>query len=505
MKKVALFKLLLLLSFAVQSASEILYFPADYDGTVSPDNVTNQGEFAPICEVPGDIYSVRLEGLDMVRGFASAATCAVTSVSNSFAEEVEYIFLIDDTEELSNYLKTQMRGINVLQNIGGREVIRPSVVDMSAGNISQGLKILVVGEMAFTNSSDDENGWFTTVNNRFAEDQVVAVGGNSGSGSGPAAPPPLPSRPLNDYMTECHNTHLVPLPPVWNPTSGVNQWTRRGELVTPFSQGALYPKVQVWTYESTSPQGVCYALPRMNSGGDINTDIELLGIICQSEQTGKACFWDNVERPTGAPSRGETDEAIRRPGTVEGIRIRGLATRGLDPVNMRDGYNLKENCTECHRGSNVFLVQKGTALDGASVRLPNGTVTQALDIDPAVRYQPVSGTPPSPSWQNPVSTVQPLIDSVVSGSQCSGCHSINGNNNFDNEIPEFTFDYCDTIVKKSIGTNMPPRPAYNPADWATTHLEEVQVISNECCSLGVDLGLQDNAGNNLNTTTCTGP
>lgn len=516
--------ILLLLPLYASGASTVLYFPADYSGNGNPANVTNRGEFVPICEVPDDIYSVRLEGLDMVRGFAGAATCAVTSVSNSFSEEAEYVFLVDDTTELSDYMKTQMRAKNALQTVNGRDVIRPSVINFPANGSRQGFKILVVGETAYTNASTDENGWFATINGRFAADQVIAGGSASGSegeiwfayhgmyfnkmgqwlenvsidkivefieqqaqklqqaaeSAGPApsstsslpAPPPMPSRPLNDYMRYCHN-NLVPLPPVWNPTSGTSQWQQRGTVPNPFAAPGL-SRVEVWTYSSTSPQGICFALPRMSAGSTINNGIQALGIICQSEQSGKACFWDNVVRPTSSDTE-------RRP--VGRPKITGAATRNLDPVNMSDGFNLEENCTVCHRGSNAFLVQEGTPLETHS------------EV-PDVRYAPLSGISDatnSASWANPVSSVHPQVEGASSSSQCTMCHDSS-----DNEFPELTAAYCTTVLGCSVGVNMPPS---NPANWARRHLEEVTVLSSTCCTVhGVDLGLADASGNQLNPT-----
>lgn len=539
---VAMLILLLLLSPVARAASTLLYFPSDYTAASgSPARVTNQPEFAPICEDASDIYSARLPGLDMVRGFSSAPMCQIsTATTNTFANETEYTFLVDDTAPLSPYLLEQMRQKNALQTQGGREIIKPTVINFESDGNREGFSILVVGEVAFAQNTD-EAGWFAALEGRFAQDQVIAGGQDqagdddeiwfayhggyynklgqflsdvsvekivefmqkqitqlpSGGASPaptpatppPASPPPLPSRPLNDYMRACNN-NFVPLPPVWNPQLGPSLWQRQGVVPNPFAAPGL-TQVEVWTYESTSPQGICFALPRMSAGGNIGTDIGALGIICQSQTTGKACFWDNVERPTGAADSGETDEFVRRPAGQS--KIRGAATVDLDPVNMSDGYNLNENCTDCHRGSNVFLIQAGTGL-AASSRTP------------AVRYQPLSGSPPSVypassrfarfSWENPVSTVHPLVESASSDDQCTLCHDS------DNEFPQVTRAYCSTVLKNSIGANMPP--GSGSADWADDHLEEVRVLSQKCCDLGISLALSDNSGAPLNAV-CTSP
>lgn len=516
--------ILFLLSCAVQ-ATTVFYFPANYSGTGSPANVTGQAAFSPICDAAGGTSRVRLAGLDMVRGFAGTATCPATTTSNRFSSQPEYVFLIDDTTELSDYLKTQMRQKNALQTIAGREVIKPAVLNFPSDATRQGFKILVVGEVAYTSARINEAGWYAAVNARFAAEQTIAGGAGTNDiwfayhgmyfdragnqieevsiekiaefvqkqlqdlgaalssipvpTAAPSlpAPPPLPSRPLNDYMRQCHN-ELVPLPPVWNPTSGTSRWQRRGTVPNPFAAPGL-ARVEVWTFSSTSPEGICFALPRMAAGGNINTGIEALGIICQSKQSGKACFWDNVQRPAGAPGSGQTDETVRRP--INRPKITGAATRNLDPVNMSDGYNLEENCTMCHRGSNVFLVQDGTPLDTHS-EMPNA------------RYQPVSGTPASPTWANPVSSIHPLIEAASPDSQCTSCHDL------DNEIPELTGAFCNTVLRCSIGVNMPPG---SPSGWASGYADEVMALSLLCCTnMSVDLGLSM-SGNQLNPQTAS--
>lgn len=173
------------------------------------------------------------------------------------------------------------------------------------------------------------------------------------------------------YISDCR-ANSVPIPPDW--PSG---WTNSGDL--PFALNFLEsgPDTEVWTYEDPGGLGLCYALPRQEAGY-----ISLVGIICQSESTGKACFWDNIDAATG-----------RR---IEGVGIT-LRINGL-----KDGSNLAENCTECHRGYNAFLVHPTTPLGAPA------------DRDPAVRYSPIGQA----GWSNP-----PAFATVGSGA-CAGCHQL---------------------------------------------------------------------------------
>ncbi len=514
---VAVLSLILRAAFALLAGSMnqamalgVFYFPSDFDGTTqSAAEVSQQGNFAPIC---GSGSSPRLPGLDLVRGFAGVARCNAATGSDTLAQTADYIFLVDDTNALSPYLISQFESRNLLQTVDGRKEVRPSVIQFPAQADQPGIKILVVGEKEYREHRLTAENWLARINSRFASDAMIA--GNTGNGAGreiflqyhggyynsamelispsmekilafqqakgsevsaPTATAASSSASsgsssssssgspaaTNAYIQQCRDNQ-VPIPPVWNPPSG-NQWVNRGRLADPFAS-TTNPIVQVWTFTSTTPAGICVALPRMNGAGNINNNIQALGIICQSETTGKACFWDNKRRPVSSTPR--------RPATSGAADFfLGPDTQNLDPANMRDGFNLDENCTDCHRGSNVFVIRKGTPLEVSQF---------GLDSDPAVRYQPLSGTPADAAWQNPPSRLQAALDSAGQ-TQCTMCHSVDTDNNDSNEIAEPTSAYCSTIFANSIGTNMPPNDS---ANWRAGYLEEVQLIANACCAVG---------------------
>ena len=207
----------------------------------------------------------------------------------------------------------------------------------------------------------------------------------------------------------------VPTPPSW----GSSQWTFRGALTTEFISAIL--DAEVFSFTSNSPAGVCMALPR--SQGSF---IQLLGIICMSKSTGKACFWDNQNNDEQFP--------IPKGATVALSQFAGGAEL--------DGGNGGE-CTQCHTGENPFIVHPGTPSAMGSVQMPNKW------------YQPMV----HPAWlQNPGPTN--LLACVPLGAgddSCLACHSSStaGGGRFP-AVSTALSAYCGTILNKAITTTMPP-------------------------------------------------
>src|SRR4029079_19665984 len=148
-----------------------------------------------------------------------------------------------------------------------------------------------------------------------------------------------------------------------------------------------------------SPNGVCYALPRIDSGGDI----QLLGQICQNKTTGKTCFWDNKD-----PSDGST-----------GLKV----TPGLGPEQMAGADKLQENCTECHRGDNAFIIHPGTALEQSRQTPCSDSGNRPTDVSSGKNYTPMG----APKFQNPTDAA---LDKKLSS--CTMCHS----------MPKLSSSYC---------------------------------------------------------------
>lgn len=216
----------------------------------------------------------------------------------------------------------------------------------------------------------------------------------------------IPPETTDDYTATCREND-VPIPPDW----GSDLWIHQGTATTDFLASR---RTEVYAYEDPDVAGACMALPRWSLGASGSEYIQFLGIICQSKTTGKACFWDNISKETGTRITGDEDLTFKI-------------------SDIQNGDNLAENCTECHRGKNVFLIHPDTPID----------ISDDYDIDPNVRYQPVSAQ----GWTNP-----PAFAELGDGA-CASCH----------EIGDLSFNYCNTVLRSAANQTMPS--AALPAGW----------------------------------------
>lgn len=236
------------------------------------------------------------------------------------------------------------------------------------------------------------------------------------------APGPEPG---DTYIETCRGNG-VPIPPDWPD----EKWIPRGELPFVF---AAFPDArtnEVFTYEDPDGKGICYALVRKNH----NKYYEAVGIICQGKKTGKACFWDNVI-----------------PGPRVDARIRGLEIK-LEIRKIGNGSNMRQNCTECHRGAKVFLIHPDTPL--AAIQ----------STKPDVRYSPIGQI----NWDNPLP-----MEHKGNGS-CTQCH----------ELPTPTKHYCG-LLRQAAEKTMPSRK--NPAGWDSPRPEfkdAIERIKARCAEFG---------------------
>jgi hypothetical protein len=218
-----------------------------------------------------------------------------------------------------------------------------------------------------------------------------------------------PPEPTTAYMDACEGEE-VPIPPDFPGP----EWKNQGEQIVEFISAQLLDdagvsrdgRTEVYAYRGRT--GVCMALPR--AIGDVYSrggNVRLLGVICQSETTGKACFWDNIDRTTG--------RTITGPSAF------------LDIKALQDGTNLNENCTSCHRGGNVFNVHPNTPVDltrpssspvdGRPYDIHPGTILVPGTTYSSIRYTPMGSNRFGP-WTNP----GPL--GLTPSGGCTGCHEI---------------------------------------------------------------------------------
>lgn len=244
---------------------------------------------------------------------------------------------------------------------------------------------------------------------------------------------PFSTESLGDaYIAEC-NASGVPTPP----DIGSSQWQKslsngvselRSEL---FLTDPEFPAAEAFVFKSTSPEGMCIALPRSLQPGAPGNMIVLDGVICLSKTTGKACFWDN-QLPDGI---GGTGPNIAFPeGSV--VPLSQFAG-GADLFGGAGGV-----CTGCHAGENSYLIHPRTPLG-----------RPALNSFPLVGdayYQPLV----HPNWPQ---NVAPLPDADVPDA-CSSCHSEGGPGG---RFPQFSAalrGYCG-ILALAVQRTMPPGAA----------------------------------------------
>jgi len=255
-------------------------------------------------------------------------------------------------------------------------------------------------------------------------------------GSEPAATPGPGAPPLT-YEHECEKNG-VPVPPPW----GDPKWEKVGVLPADKIFAATdLPTAEVWMFKT--PLGICYALPRKDKSGVI----QALGIICQGEESSKACFWDNIRK--------------------DDTKITGDDTKGMKPSDMKGGDKLRENCTNCHRGSNAFVIHPSTPLqpkptDPTATNDPNSQDGRPT-TPKKTPYEPIGQS----SWKN-----EPL-DISLEADGCSFCH----------ELPKLTKEYC-RILKGVVGKTMPPPDGKKKS---ASENKDIQKLKDACNKLDAKL------------------
>lgn len=247
------------------------------------------------------------------------------------------------------------------------------------------------------------------------------------------------------YVEECRIAG-VPVPPPFNYEDAFHnrpnsKWTYNGVLDITVAGGAGQT-AEVFYYDpQTDPDpnnpGLCIALPRSYFPSGQTPEegppdrIALLGVICQGQETGAACFWDNGD------------------GWLNAVGVPG----GVDPfwtLQFGDGprtthfvggkeldLGLGGNCTACHQGENVFIVHPGTP----------------LEIDgrmPADWHEPI--IPDDEEWyENP----GPFPFDANRQDDCLLCHNSSA---IAGRFPQVSLEnrgYCTEILEEVVGLTMP--------------------------------------------------
>jgi len=240
------------------------------------------------------------------------------------------------------------------------------------------------------------------------------------------------------YTNECIAAG-VPIPPsigVMDP-AGLAGWKSQGFIPTGL-QFIVGTPAELRTYRSTSPLGMCYALPRYTD--NTLSTVLLDGVICLSEVTSKVCIWDN--------QMGGSDFQFAAGATIP----IGAPNLGVDPLGryQAGGFELLGGsggiCTDCHAGENPYITHPEANL-GAVIW---GTISgppQNLPTFAPNRYDPLVAA----SWpQNQLSQTFGSTPVV-----CRSCHQKFNAGRFphlSNQLP----GYCGTILPGGYNTTMPP-------------------------------------------------
>jgi hypothetical protein len=240
------------------------------------------------------------------------------------------------------------------------------------------------------------------------------------------------------YIDECAAAG-VPIPPPIGKLDpdGLTGWKTEG-FIPNDEQFIKGTPAEVRTFKSSSPEGVCFALPRYSDNS--KTIVDLDGVICLGKASSKVCFWDNQMNGAGFSFPSGTMIPIGVPDTS--VNPAGLyQAGGVEIENGTGGV-----CTDCHAGQNPYIIHPKTDLGGGTLM---GSLKQSLPTFGAARYDPLVGA----SWpQNQLSHSPDLVPSV-----CSGCHRAGGSAGaFPHLSPAIKAGYCNIILANAIAKTMPP-------------------------------------------------
>lgn len=226
------------------------------------------------------------------------------------------------------------------------------------------------------------------------------------------------------YIKECRDAG-VPVPAAMFSS----EWQLKGIFDNEFISESS--DAELWFYASSSPPGLCLALPRYPGNAACGSSDEacLLGIICLGTESNTACFFDN---PRG--------KAFRR-GVEVGI---DQFVGGADLVANGQGI-----CSDCHAGENPYVVHREKA--------PFATLPS---LQPRGWPKPlvVAVWPQNPGPTN-------LLDAVPSTGRCDSCHRVGSAGRFP-DVSTALPGYCGVILPTATGG--PPKGTMPPSGFDAT-------------------------------------
>jgi hypothetical protein len=248
------------------------------------------------------------------------------------------------------------------------------------------------------------------------------------------------------YIDECRGNGVPIPPPVGKlDPAGTNGWKTLG-FIPKDIQFIVNSPAELRVF--TSPDGMCFALPRYLD--DTKQIVDLDGVICLGKSTSKVCFWDNQMPETDVA--GGTKGVGFQFGAAEQIPI-GVPDLKVDPKGRFQGGGFDLNngsggvCTTCHAGENPFIIHPKAELGGGLLMSKLNKPPLELPTYSADRYDPFV----PPSW--PQNTRSEAASRVPGA--CNGCHEKDGPGGRFPQLSTELIGYCG-IVREALKKTMPP-------------------------------------------------
>ncbi|MEA2343761.1 MAG: hypothetical protein QOF63_1930 [Thermoanaerobaculia bacterium] len=252
------------------------------------------------------------------------------------------------------------------------------------------------------------------------------------------------------YIDEC-TANQVPIPPsigVIDDVNGTAGWKRLG-YIPAASQFITNTPAQLRVYHSTSPEGMCVALPRYTDAS--LTTVKLDGVICLSQVTSKVCIWDN--QMAVPPSSGKGKGFNFGVNDVIPIGVPSMPGGQYQGGGREIELGSGGVCTDCHAGENPYIIHPDLNLpatptgSGGPLMSTIGVFgTDDLEFAPN-RYDPIVGA----SWpQNDKSMTPAYVPS-----QCLVCHTQGDAGRFPHLSTVYQNGYCNTILAQAIQSTLP--------------------------------------------------
>ena len=234
------------------------------------------------------------------------------------------------------------------------------------------------------------------------------------------------------YIAECQAAG-VPIPTTVLDAS----WTNHGIVTAPFISTGL--NAELWSWTSTSPRGMCVALPRWSAptGGTAS----LYGIICMSVVTSKTCYFDNNQSLPAYP-------------------------RGALPMSQfLGGESLRTNgggtCSDCHSGENPWIIHP------QKTAFINFTTARAGFLSPDTWFDPLV----TPLWPMNPGPIESLGVAPAGQSECTSCHEQGYAGRFPSPSLNLLSGWCGTV--RAIALSQPTMPPSDAPGNYTAHRTEL--------------------------------